>query len=145
MRMKIFHINMKSFICKIGDHGQIAFIDKNDKASFERLLSSIKTSGKNKFKITISLLEDDSKITEKQKRLFKVLVSMISDHTGSDYNSVYDTLIQDQLPGGKRSLDELSRVQYSNFLEKCCAFSNSFFDLNVQFNSETNEIEIKRI
>lgn len=133
---------MKSFIFKINENGRADFMDEKDKAVYKRLLSSIKKSGKDKFRIVIELLEEGNKITEKQQNLFNVIVNRIASHTGNDYNTVKETLVENNLQG--KDLTDLTSAEYSDFLERIIVFSNEFFGLSIQLNPETNHIEISK-
>lgn len=135
---------MKSFVIRITENDEFEYIDRNDKAAVKRLLSSIRNSGVAKAKLTISQLESSTKLTPKQQMLFHVLVWKIAEHTGNDRQTVKTTLCNNLLPEGKY-FEELSKREFNDFLEACCAFTMEFFDINVQFNSTTNEIELNPI
>ncbi len=134
---------MKSFICKINDDLSVDFIDKKDKAVFERLLSSIKATGRDKFKVVIELVEHSKKPSHARIKLLKVMFSKIADISGNDYSTVKETIVHNNLPG--KDLSELTDREFNDFLEKVILFANDFFNLNVKFNEETNHIEINTI
>lgn len=134
---------MKSFIYKIQDDGSVDFLDKQDKAAYERLLSSIKRSGRNKFKVIIQLLDEGKSLSESQKNLFNVLIDKISDYSGNDFNTVRETLVKNILVN--KDVDDLNHSEFNGFLEAIIVFCNDFFNLNVSFNSETNYVEINKM
>lgn len=71
------------------------------------------------------------------------MVSKISEYSGSDYDTVSSTLVEDILQG--KNIDNLNTSEFNDFLERVVVFCNDFFNLNVFFNLQTNHIEINKI
>lgn len=126
---------------KFDEKGKPDFLDQKDRAAYRLLLSSMKQKGISKFKMTISII-DSKNLTEKQIKLFNVLVDMISSETGEDIQTIEQTLINN-FSKTKKSITDFSNEDFSNFLEWTFSFCNEFFNLNVWINDFGN-IETKK-
>ena len=87
---------MKSFIMTLKPSGKFGFLDSQDSQTFKRLEESMKRKGITKYKMTIEMV-DSSSISEKQVKLFKILVGKISAVTGQDKQTIETTLISNAL------------------------------------------------
>lgn len=133
---------MKDFLMKFDDKGKIAFVDEKDRAAYRLLLSSLKRNGIFKFKMSIDVWKNET-ISDKQKRLFKVLIDMISKESGNDIQTIEQTLISN-FSHTKKDILEFNNEDFNSFLEWIIIFCNDFFNLNVSFN-DNGSIEIKKI
>lgn len=134
---------MKTFVFKI-ENGKSDFIDSKDKAAYRRLILLLESKGIKKFKIVVETLDDYGNLSESQLNLFMVLVSKISEFSGNDRGTVRTTL-EKNLIGNNKRVEDLSKSEFSDFIEEAIVFSNEFFDMNISFNPETNYIEIDKI
>ena len=104
---------MKSFLMKISNEDKISFVDSDDRAVFKRLLSSFKSKGISQYKITVESI-DEQNLTEKQVKLFRVLISKIAEKTGNNFDIVEKTLVEEFLPG--KNINIFSKSEFSAFM-----------------------------
>lgn len=130
---------MKSFTMKVeGD--KIKFLDKEDRAAFQRLLFQIEKKGIKFYTMTIDVSEDV--ISDKQEKLFKVLINKVADASGQDSDSIEQTLLKNF--GSNKSVSEFSKEDFQNFLECSSAFTIDFFGFFIDFD-QNNHIQINKI
>lgn len=132
---------MKSFVFKIDENGKADFIDQEDKRAYKALLFSLKKKGINNFKMTIEL--NDDVISDKQERLFKVLIGKISKESGQDEHSIEQTLLKNY-SADKKTAGDFSKEEFQEFIEKTSVFCIEFFGFSVGFD-KNGHIEIKII
>lgn len=129
----------KSFLLKVKEN--LDFVDENERAAFKRLLSQIKENGiKCKYVLTVEPIIESKGITNKQIRLFYVLVNLISQETGQDKDSVKEFLFSGFF-NDKISLSLLTSKEFSEFFEWILSHCRDFFGFNVNFNTRTGELE----
>lgn len=127
---------------KFDKSGKPTFIDEKDRALYRGLLSQILNKyGSNAiFEMEIRLHESKD-ITINQINLFNVLISLIRDYTGQDFNDIKNTLIQKYF-GNHIEIDSISKKEFSLFFEFSINFCQEFFNLNVTYNEKTSKLEI---
>lgn len=126
---------------KFQEDGTVTFFDEKDRVSYGTLLSSIKNSS-DRFIMTISVYQKEG-ISQKQKKLFKVLINLIASESGNDVDTIEETLLN-SFRKGIRSLEDFNHKDFSDFLEWSVLFCQEFFDVNIQINDNYN-FEVKKI
>lgn len=124
---------------KISNEDKISFVDSDDRAVFKRLLSSFKSKGISQYKITVESI-DEQNLTEKQVRLFKVLIYRIAKKTGNDFDIVEKTLVEEFLPG--KNINTFSKSEFSDFMNWVVPFCADFFSIEIGID-KNGFIEIK--
>ena len=130
---------MKSFLMKISNEDKISFVDSDDRAVFKRLLSSFKSKGISQYKITVESI-DEQNLTEKQVKLFRVLISKIAEKTGNNFDIVEKTLVEEFLPG--KNINIFSKSEFSAFMNWVVPFCADFFSIEIGID-KNGFIEIK--
>ena len=122
------------------DADKILFADIEDRAVFKRLLLSLERKGIKNYKITIESVEDS--LSEKQEKLFRVLVSKIAEASGNDEDTIEETLLKNY--GNKKSIKDFSKEDFQKFLDLTSAFSIDFFGFAINFD-KNGHIQITNI
>lgn len=133
---------MKSFLVKPKfENGEFSFsfLDQEDTAAYQRLLASFARKPGSKIKITFDVFDEES-MTEKQKSLFKVLVSKVAKASGNDKDEVKFALAEGF---GRGPIESLSKKDFSDFMEWSTNFINAFFNFDVQLD-KNGFIEINK-
>lgn len=123
---------MKDFLMKHGEDGKPTFVDKQDKATFELLLSSYKERNEI-FVMTIS--QRQKKTSENQIKLWNVLMSMISQETGNDVRSIEETVLSDFSKLNEK-VETMGNDRFQELLLYTTNFANEFFNLNITLENE---------
>lgn len=118
------------------ENGKPKFIDKQDKASFEKLLSFYKMKGEKKFLMTISIPNMDM-ATEKQSKLWNVIKNLIHAESGNDLDTIESTLNKT-----KKSVKEMTKKEFYDLLEYSLSICKEFFDVEIVLN-KFNNFEVK--
>ena len=124
---------------KISNEDKISFVDSDDRAVFKRLLSSFKSKGISQYKITVESI-DEQNLTEKQVKLFRVLISKIAEKTGNNFDIVEKTLVEEFLPG--KNINIFSKSEFSAFMNWVVPFCADFFSIEIGID-KNGFIEIK--
>lgn len=119
---------MKEFLIKTEYPGKLEFIDDKEGAVFELLLSHLKKQGVASVKLTIS--EIDKNITDKQKNLFKVLCSKVSNSSGYTISEVEENLVN-KYDRNKTSINQLSKEEFSDFFIFAMGVCDEFFGIKI--------------
>ena len=124
---------MKSVIIKINDDLEFDYIDKDDERAIKALFSSMLRKGINKAVMTITLVEN--KASEKQEKLFNVLVSKVAQESGQDSNTIREEFLKDF---ETKIVRDLSHEQFQQLLESSCAITQEIFGFSVSFDKHNN-------
>lgn len=124
---------------------RVVFNDKDDEKKYSRFLNLINQNlvDKNKnrvFVLTISIVED--LITKKQIKLWNFLVFLIAKESGNDFRTVNQTILNEC--GNGKEVEEMLKNEFYDFIEKTILFTSDFFDLNIIYNQETEQFDIKK-
>lgn len=124
---------MREFIIKTDYPGKLEFVDKNEEATFELLLSYIKNQGVDRVKLTISEIEKN--ITDKQKNLFKVLCSKVAQKTGYTISEVEENLVKGY-DNNKKSINQIGKDEFQDFFTFTMKFCEEFFDIRLTIGND---------
>jgi hypothetical protein len=119
---------------------KIKFLDKEDKAAFQRLLFQFEKKGHKTYILTVDVSTDS--ISEKQEKLFEVLVNKVADASGQDKSDIEETLIKNY--GNGKNIKDFSKEEFQNFIELTSAFSIDFFGFSINFDSK-GHVQINKI
>lgn len=125
---------MASFKLTVDENGNSKFLDPADKATHKSLLLAIYkslTSQGKKAIYTITITTYEKTINEKQIALWHVLVSLISQNSGNDFNTTEQTLINN-FTKLKEVPEQMSNERFQELLLFATAFANDFFNLNIE-------------
>lgn len=128
---------MKSFKIKILQNGTFEYLDK-DNERVQTLLLFLYKNGVRKMELTFSAPENN--VTDKQINLFKVLVSTIKKETGQDEKSIEESLVKNY-DKNKTFVSEISKENFTDFLESCFQFTQEFFSINLNID-ENGHIKV---
>ena len=121
---------------------KIIFENTND----EILFKSISEQGESlgiKFKLTLEELTDNSQLTtEKQHRLWKWLVWIVSEESGSTYAQVESDFMHHTFRDSKIQVEDLDNENFSKLLNTSIDLANEFYNMNLKYNEEQGRFEI---
>ena len=120
-------------------NGKPTFVDKQDKATFELLLSSFKDRDEI-FVMTIS--QHKKRTNSNQIVLWNTLVSLISTETGNDIKTIEETLMNNFSKNNEK-VETLSNERFQELLMFATSFSLEFLELNIVL--ENDKFQIKKI
>lgn len=118
--------------------GKAVFVDKKDKAVFERLLSLYKDKGEI-FEMTISAKTKNT--TENQMKLWRVLLDHIANETGNDFATIEETLLNG-FSASKEIPEQMDNERFQALLHHSCVFANDFLGLNIIY--ENDKFQVKK-
>ena len=126
---------------KFNEKGKPTFLDEKDRAAYRLLLSSIRKSN-NIFVMKIEVYQG-GRTTDKQGKLYNVLIDMIAKHSGNDFTTIEETLLSN-FRKEKITIKDMNNEVFNEFIHWTAVFCNEFFDLNIDINEQGN-LEIKKI
>lgn len=119
------------------ENGKPKFVDKQDKASFEKLLSFIKNKGEKRFLMTISI--PNTNITsDKQSVLWNIIKNLIRTESGNDLEDIEQTLNR-----SNKSVEDMNKKEFNDLIEYSLSICKEFFDVDIILN-EYGNFEVKR-
>lgn len=130
---------MKSFTMKV-DGDKIKFLDPEDKAAFKRLLFQFEKNGHKTYTLTLDVSRDV--VSEKQSKLFAVIVDKVAEASGQDRDTIRETLLSNY--GNGKNITEFSKEEFTNFLDLTSAFSIDFFGFSINFD-KNGHVEINKL
>lgn len=132
-------MDIKVFKIKINDDGTFRFIDEKDLVAFGRTLQFLKQrKGVDTLELSLSLIE--TKITERQKNLFKILCRKINEASQHSYQEVEIAFLS---YFGYHDLESFPKDKFNELLIYAEALSNEVFGVGVKINYDNNHIEIE--
>lgn len=112
------------------ENGKPKFIDKQDRASFKKLLSFMKERGVKKFVMTIQDYNGGI-TTENQVNLWNFIKGFISDETGNDVKTIEETLNNT----GKQ-VEDMTNQEFNSLLDYSFSVSKEYFNMNIHINKD---------
>lgn len=132
-------MDIKVFKIKINEDGTFNFIDKKDQVAFGRTLQFLKQrKGVDTLELSLALIE--TKTTERQRNLFKVLCRKISEASHNSYSDVELAFLS---YFGYGDIDSFPKDKFNELLTYAEALSNEVFGVGVKINYDNNHIEIE--
>jgi len=122
----------------VDENGNSKFLDPADKAAYQSLVSAIYnnlTSQGRKPIYTITITTYERTINEKQLALWQVLIGMISQHSGNDFETVQETILN-SFSRPKEIPEQMSNSRFQELLLFATAFANDFFSLNIELTDD---------
>ena len=123
---------------KHDNSGKPAFVDKQDKAVFERLLSLYKDKGEI-FEMTISS-RSVGKTSESQMKLWRVILDLMAIESGNDFKTIEETLLTN-FSANKEQPETMSNDRFQQLLLYATNFANEFMGINIVLENDKFQIQ----
>lgn len=128
---------MKSSFKAIIGKNSITLLDAKDKRAYEALFFAVLENSKVKgtrpiVEVTFEIVEKT--LSEKQKKLWQSLLSIMANETGNDTSSIERAVLED-FPV-KKNLEEFTTFEFQNLLLFATEFAHSFLNINIVYENE---------
>lgn len=126
---------MKSFLYTI-EQGKLVLLDPMDKLKLNQFVNRMLENGITTVNITIEPVVQKKLMSSNQRKLFFVLVDMISRETGQDKDSIKEHFYKENPYDVKSVGGEIDTQTFKEFIEYCVAVSQDFFGIQVEFKND---------
>lgn len=127
-----FRVNFKN--------NQICFLSEQEERIYKQLIDAIERTNST---VQLTIEEVSSKgLNDKQKSLFKYLISVLSEESGMTMAESYSTIYQHVFMESYIDIDKLNNEEFTKMINETVVILNDNFNIPIYHNESTGLFEL---